>query len=139
VTCIILTLALLTVSFISVQVGSKATELANSNPSIVEEWSVVREQFQDGLTSAANRNAAQTSLAFGKESINMGFNSVVASMKAIEARHGFSFDGRLVGIQNDQNPYSVIIELTLASENTKVTETFECIVLFEFAEERGSV
>jgi len=141
VTCIILTLALLTVSFISVQVGSKATELANSNPSIAQEWSIVREQFQQALSTIANKKAAQSATAFNEEAINYAFNEVARSMQAIEARHGFSFDAMLstdvspTGILNDQNPYSVQVELTLASQNTKITETLTCIVLFEFAED----
>jgi hypothetical protein len=135
VTCIILTLSLLTVSFISVQVGSKATELANSNPSITQEWSMVREQFQDALVAVANQKAAQSSISFSKEAINYAFNEVVESLRAMEARHGLSFDCRLIGINNDQNPYSVQVELTLASENTKISETFTCIVLFEFEDE----
>lgn len=135
VTCIILTLALLTVSFISVQVGSKATELANSNPSIAQEWSTVREQFQHALVTISNQKAAQSATSFNKEAINYAFNEVASSMRALEARHGMSFDARLIGILNDQNPYSVQVELTLASENTKMTETLTVIVLFEFEEE----
>ena len=138
VTCILLSLTLLTVAIIVVQIAPKAAELSSSNASITQEYSVVKKEFGRSVSILANQKMEETTTAdFEKEAIGIAVSEATHSYRMIEARHGLSFDARFdpqTGFLNNQNPYKIKITLSLASENTHIVEEAEYVILFDFKE-----
>jgi len=138
VTCIILTLALLTVAIITVQVSSKASELSNSNPSITNEYNMVKVQFGLSVSVLANQKLRESTVPdYDKEAIILSIDEVTESFRMLEARHGLAFDAYFDdkdGFVNNQNPYKIVVTISLSSENTHITEQVQYSILFEFIE-----
>lgn len=138
VTVIILTLALLTVAIITVQVASKASELSSSNPGVTDEYNMVKVQFGVAVSTLANQKMRDSTVAdFDKEAIIISIGEVTGSFRMIEARHGLAFDAYFDtehGFVNNQNPYKVVITISLSSENTHIVEQVQYTILFEFIE-----